>query len=125
MLQSQLVGCFGLNRPLRQYFSLYSAVSQRGRKKREMLDERKNVQTTPPAPTASAAGPYPILIQISRTPQHRKFTQHHRTTRPPPCKAKQNLLAICIYCYKGRAITNIGRTCSPTQLYIIETIKYV
>ena len=43
-----LVGCFGINGPLRQYFSLYRAVSQReGRKKREMIDERKNVQTSP------------------------------------------------------------------------------
>ena len=25
-----MVGCFGLNGPLRQYFSLYRAVSQRG-----------------------------------------------------------------------------------------------
>ena len=23
------------------------------------------------------------------------------------------LLTICIYCYKGRAVTNVGRTCSP------------
>ena len=30
----------GLNGPLRQYFSLYRAVSQRGRKKRELIDER-------------------------------------------------------------------------------------
>ena len=32
---------------LRQYFSLYQAVSQRGRKKRESVDKRKNVQATP------------------------------------------------------------------------------
>ena len=38
-----LVGCFGFNGPLRQYFSLYRAVSQReGR-----IDERKKFQTTP------------------------------------------------------------------------------
>ena len=24
------------------------------------------------------------MIQISRMPRHWKFTQHHRTTRPPP-----------------------------------------
>ena len=60
-----LVGCFGLNGPFRQYFSLYRAVSQRegergekvfqsisgrlpkrGRKRRERIDESKNVQTT-------------------------------------------------------------------------------
>ena len=39
---------FGFNGPLRQYFSLYRAVSQRaGRKRRKRIDERKNVQTTP------------------------------------------------------------------------------
>ena len=32
---NQLVGCFGFNGPLRQYFSLYRAVSQRGRKRRK------------------------------------------------------------------------------------------
>ena len=37
-----------------------------------------------PAPTARAVGPCPTLIQTSRTPRHWKFTQDHRTTRPPP-----------------------------------------
>ena len=40
----------------------------------------------PPSPTASAIGPCPTIIQISRTPRHWKFTQHLRTTRPTPCK---------------------------------------
>ena len=57
-----LVGCFGLNGPLRQYFSLYQAVSQR-QGEREGRDESKRVQTTPPAPTASAVGPCPTVIQ--------------------------------------------------------------
>ena len=30
-----------------------------------------------------AIGPCPTIIQISRTPRHWKFTQDHRTTRPP------------------------------------------
>ena len=38
----------------------------------------------PPAPPASAGGPWPTRIQISGTPRHWKFTQHLRTTRPPP-----------------------------------------
>ena len=37
----------------------------------------------PPAPIASAVGPCPTLIQISRTSRHWKLTQHHRTTQPP------------------------------------------
>ena len=43
-----LVSCFGLNGPLRQYFSLYRAVSQReGERGEKRIDENKNVQTTP------------------------------------------------------------------------------
>ena len=48
-----------------------------------MIDKRKNVQTPPPAPSASAVGPCPTIIQISRTPRHWKFCpaqSHHPTT---------------------------------------------
>ena len=48
-----------------------------------MLDERKNIQTTP---TRSTVGPCPTHIKISKTPRHWKFTQHHRITRPPPTR---------------------------------------
>ena len=41
------VGCSGFNCPLRQYFSLYRAVSQREGERGERIDERKNVETTP------------------------------------------------------------------------------
>ena len=62
--------------------SVYIGPSPREReKKREMTDESKNVQTTPPAPTA--VGPCPTLIQHSRTPWHWKFTQPHCATRQP------------------------------------------
>ena len=84
-----LVGCFGFNGPLRQYFSLYRAVSQRfgwlfwvkrpfetvfqsissrlpkrGRKRRERIDERKMSKQPPPAPTASAVGPCPTVSKL-------------------------------------------------------------
>ena len=42
-----LVGYFGFNGPLRQYFSLYRAVSQREGERGERIDESKNVQTAP------------------------------------------------------------------------------
>ena len=72
--QSIVVGCLGLNGLLRHYFSPYRAVYQRG----ERIDESKNVQTTPPAPTASAVGPCPTEIQTVGRPGTRS-----RTTRPP------------------------------------------
>ena len=78
-----LVG-FGFNGPLRQYFSLYRAVSQREREREERIDESKNVQTTPTRTYCKRNRPLPYCNQNCRTPQHWKFTQHHRTTRPPP-----------------------------------------
>ena len=69
---------------LRDSISVYIGPSPREREKETRKDRwEKNVQTIPPAPTASAVGPCPTFIQISRTPRHWKFTQHHRTTRLP------------------------------------------
>ena len=79
-----LVGCFGFNGLLRQYFSLYRAVSQREGERGEKGQMRvKMSKQPPPALTASAVGPCPTVMQKSRTPRHWKFTQHLRTTRPP------------------------------------------
>ena len=65
--------------------SIYIGPFLRERMKEKRNDSReKKIQTTPPEPTASAVGPCPTLIQINRAPRHWKFTQHHRTTRPPP-----------------------------------------
>ena len=51
--------------PLRQYFSLYRAVSQReGEKRREKIEDSKMFKQPPPAPTASAMGPCHTIIQI-------------------------------------------------------------
>ena len=82
--QSRLVGCFGLNSPTRKYFTLYRAVSHRSRKKRENIDERKNVHTSLHLLQAT-------VIQISRTPRHWKFTQHRRTTCPPLPQSQRSL----------------------------------
>ena len=79
-----LVGCFGFNGPLRQYFSLYRAVSQREGERGERIDESKNVQTTPTRTYCKRNRPLPYCNQNCRTPRHWKFSQHHRTTRPRP-----------------------------------------
>ena len=65
-----LVGCFGFNGPLRQYFSLYRAVSQREGEKGEKapkereknerkIDESKNVQTSPTRTFCKCSRPLP------------------------------------------------------------------
>ena len=88
-----LVGCFGFNGPLRQYFSLYRAVSQREGERGEKGQMREKMsKQPPPAPTASATGPCPTIIQISRTPRHWKITQHLRSTRPPQMETEDWLL---------------------------------
>ena len=79
-----LVGCFGFNGPLRQYFSLYRAVYQREGERRESIDESKNVQTKPTRTYCKRNRPLPYCNQNCRTPRHWKFTQHHRTIRPSP-----------------------------------------
>ena len=89
---SQLVGwLFWVYGPLRQYFSLYRAVSQREGERRERIDESKNVQTTPTRTYCKRNRPLPYCNQNCRTPRHWKFTQHHRTTRPPPLSVKIGL----------------------------------
>ena len=58
-----LVCCFGLNGPLKQYFVLYRAVSQReGERKREIIGERKNVQITPTRNHCKRSRPLPYGI---------------------------------------------------------------
>ena len=42
-----LVGCLGFTGPFTQYFSLYRVISQRGRKKREKIAERKKCPNIP------------------------------------------------------------------------------
>ena len=79
-LISNMVGCFRFKGPLRQYCSLHQTVSQRERKKWEMIDQRKMSKQTPPAPTPGAISPCPTVIQIRRTPWHWRLP---RTIAPP------------------------------------------
>ena len=74
---------FGFNGPLRQYFSLYRAASQREGERGEQIVESKNVQTTPTRTYCKHSRPLPYYHPNCRTPLHWKFTQNLRTTRPP------------------------------------------
>ena len=54
----------------------------RGRKKRKMIDERKQTNT-PPAPTGSTVSSFSIICQNCRTPRHwtpALDPSHHPTT---------------------------------------------
>ena len=76
-----LVGCFGFSGPLRQYFSLYQAVSQREGERGEKEQRRVKMSKQPPlAPTASATGSCPTIIQIVGRPSTGSLP---RTIAPP------------------------------------------
>ena len=60
-----------------QYFSQYRAIS---RQRRERIEESKNAQTRPLAPTASSIGPCPTIIQIVGHPGTGSLL---RTITPP------------------------------------------
>ena len=80
---SWLVG-FGFNGPLRQYFSLYRAVSQReGERGKKGYVRKKRTKTTPTRTDCYRSRPLSNYNPNCRTPRHWKLTQHHRTTRPP------------------------------------------
>ena len=58
-----LVGCFGLNGPLRQVFqSISGRPPERGRKEERNDRREKKCANTPPTPTARALGPCPTII---------------------------------------------------------------
>ena len=63
--------------------SISGHLPKRGRKRRERIKESKNVQTTPTRTYCKRSRPLPYYYPNCRTPRHWKFTQHHRTTRPP------------------------------------------
>ena len=110
-----LVGCFGFNGPLRQYFSLYRAVlPKRGRKRRERTDESRNVQTTPTRTYCKRSRPLPCCNQNCRTPRHWKFTQHFRTTRPPPSRTRATLLG-----YRSRSQSAL-KLCAHASIKLVH-----
>ena len=73
VFMEDLVGWFWVYWPFETVFqSISGRLQKRGRKKkkREKTDEGKMSKQPEPAPTASAIGPCPTIIQTSRTPRH-------------------------------------------------------
>ena len=77
---------FWFNGPLRQYFSLYRAVSQREGERGEKGQMRVKMSKQPtPAPTASAVGPCPTVIQSVRRPGTGSLPSTIAPPDHPPC----------------------------------------
>ena len=77
----------------------------------ERTDESKKVQTTPTRTYCKRNRPLPYCNQNCRTPRHWKFTQHHRTTRPPPPTVGSTSA------YPLRNSTNLHTVRAKSQLY--------
>ena len=60
--QLALAGYFGFNGPLRHYFSLHLAISQRGRKKTKKIDERKKCPKNPTLTYCKRNRPFALLL---------------------------------------------------------------
>ena len=82
LIHSRLVGwLFWLTGPFQTVFqSISGRLPKRGRKRREKIEESKNVQTTPPTPTANTIGPCPTIIQTVGRPGTGSIP---RTIAPP------------------------------------------
>ena len=79
-----LVGWFWVSRPFETVFqSISGRLPKKGRKRKERIDESKNVQTTPTRTYCKRSRPLPYCNLNCRTPRHWKFTQHHRTPTTP------------------------------------------
>ena len=65
IMDGWLVGCFGLNSPLRQYLCISGCFPENGRKKREMTGPNNPIHIY-----CKHNRFCPTIIQISRTPQH-------------------------------------------------------
>ena len=60
-----------VKRPFETVFqSISGRLQESGRKKKEMIDEKKMSEHPPPIPTASTEDPCPTITQISRSPRH-------------------------------------------------------
>ena len=80
----------------------------------------------PPAPTTMRNRPLPYYHPNCRTPRHWKFTQDHRTTRPPP--------SIWLIVGQGPTAVAVGAGCfdiftlifllSPLSPSLLETVRY-
>ena len=55
------------------YQSIFSPLTERGRKNRNMIGERKMSEQPPSTLTESTVGPCPTIIQVSMMPQHWKL----------------------------------------------------
>ena len=108
--QTWLVGWFGVQRPFETVFqSISGRLPKRGRKRKERIDESKKVHTTPTRTYCNHSRPLPYCNPNCRTPRHWKFTQHLRTTRPPPLSQTPRYVRISNRIYPTKSFPQTSR----------------
>ena len=76
----------------------------------------------PPAPTTSAVCPCSTIIQISRTPQHWTFTQHHRTTRPPLILIRKSTIRSIVFLHAFQSLFSIRPYYNIKERYLLSAL---
>ena len=128
-----LVGwLFWVLRPFETAFqSISGRLPERERKRREKTEESKNVQTTPSRTYCKRNRPLPYYHPSCRTPRHWKFTQDHRTTRPPPCKREETEYGVnsspdCVPIHlKSGPVVIKNFSCSTQQSMNFSQLKHM
>ena len=102
-LRCWMVGCFRFNGPLRQYFSLYWAVSQR-QGERKMIDERnKSPNNTHPHLLLAQKVIAPQLSKSAERPGTESYLDvvlsiDNDTNPPPPPPPEPKKPKYCLHC---------------------------
>ena len=94
-VQCSWLSLFWILQPFETVFqSISGRLPERGRKRRERIEESKNVQTT--RTHCKHSRPLPYYHPNCRTPRHWKITQGHRTTRPPTSSVQKSASVACM-----------------------------
>ena len=105
-------------------------LPERGNKRRKRTEKSKSVRTTPTRTYCKCNKPLPYYHPKYRTPWHGKFTQDHRTTRPPHYWFSW-IVSHCIYyyyyfccccCFVKFCISGTDITCIWTLLFACNMV---
>ena len=111
---------------MRQYFSLYRAVSQREGERAERIDESKNVLSSPTRTYCKRNRPLPYCNQHSPALEVYPAPSHHPTTPPKRGRKRREWIdenknvqtnTTRTYCKRSRSLGAVGPC--PTVIQIV------
>ena len=99
--------------------SISGRLPKRRRKRRERIEESKNIQTSRNRTYCKRNRSLPYFHPNCRTPRHWTFTQDHRTTRPP-----QTCIKNIVDSYQTAAIYKPPDKCIQTYSKLLRDFLY-